>query len=241
MSEDEGESFKISCPHCGQHIEFPAHGIGQVIDCPTCIKPLLLAAAQAPPVIAPPQPRTRTTHRNWEDDCATEKQLSYLSQFGYVPDRPITKGEASKLIDKFQDDPERLRILNQKHAQAAEMARQFELENTAWCLHEELEGARRDLESAEKEDRAGAKADYNDCLRNRVAFWADTFSDTPKDYDTVQWAELFEKFGKHCKKPTVKQIKDILTALDSHTPDWDKDKPQSFFHTLKDNFPELLR
>jgi hypothetical protein len=34
--------LKIACPSCGQHIEFPANGIGQTIPCPTCEKPLLL-------------------------------------------------------------------------------------------------------------------------------------------------------------------------------------------------------
>jgi DNA polymerase III epsilon subunit-like protein len=41
----ENQSLKIACPSCGQHIEFPADGIGQTIPCPTCEKPVFLTPA----------------------------------------------------------------------------------------------------------------------------------------------------------------------------------------------------
>ena len=34
--DNTGGCIKISCPHCGGHIAFPAHGIGQKIACPHC-------------------------------------------------------------------------------------------------------------------------------------------------------------------------------------------------------------
>jgi|ERR1039457_727623 hypothetical protein len=34
--------YKMSCPSCGGGIEFPAHGIGELIDCPHCQKPVCL-------------------------------------------------------------------------------------------------------------------------------------------------------------------------------------------------------
>jgi len=45
------ESFaKCVCQHCGGHIEFPAHGAGQKIDCPHCKWPTMLSVSKAPSV-----------------------------------------------------------------------------------------------------------------------------------------------------------------------------------------------
>jgi hypothetical protein len=48
---------KCSCAHCGQHIEFPAEGVGMTVPCPTCEKPLLLMggrlSTQPGPIIIP--------------------------------------------------------------------------------------------------------------------------------------------------------------------------------------------
>ena len=30
------KEFKISCPHCQQHVAFPEHMIGSAINCPSC-------------------------------------------------------------------------------------------------------------------------------------------------------------------------------------------------------------
>jgi hypothetical protein len=34
--------FKAACSHCGGHIEFPAHALGQIIPCPHCAKTITL-------------------------------------------------------------------------------------------------------------------------------------------------------------------------------------------------------
>src|SRR5208282_3055658 len=38
--------IKCECPHCGQHIEFPAEGTGQTIPCPACGEPTTLFSSQ---------------------------------------------------------------------------------------------------------------------------------------------------------------------------------------------------
>jgi hypothetical protein len=45
------ESFaKCICQHCGGHIEFPVHGVGQTISCPHCNWPTILLSGKAAPV-----------------------------------------------------------------------------------------------------------------------------------------------------------------------------------------------
>jgi hypothetical protein len=47
-------------------------------------------------------PVKNTTGR-WQDDPATERQLSYLAELGVNINRPITKGDASKLIESVKN------------------------------------------------------------------------------------------------------------------------------------------
>jgi hypothetical protein len=42
LPRNAGSELKISCPRCGGHIAFPAHGIGQSISCPHCNAPIVL-------------------------------------------------------------------------------------------------------------------------------------------------------------------------------------------------------
>jgi hypothetical protein len=43
-----GEFLKCECPHCGQPIEYPSEGTGQIVPCPTCEKPVTLTATELP-------------------------------------------------------------------------------------------------------------------------------------------------------------------------------------------------
>ena len=44
--------------------------------------------------------------RDWRNDPATAKQIAFLESLGLGVTGPITKGEASDLIDKYKDSPE---------------------------------------------------------------------------------------------------------------------------------------
>ncbi len=145
----------------------------------------------------------------------------------------MTKGEASKLIEAFEADAEGIHRRDATWVQAQRAAAQSYDRDTAWMLHEALNSARRQLENADQ-------ANLRECQRHRTAFWKNAFSASDSD-DTSQCLGLWEKFGRHCKEPSGKQISLVLEALDARTPDWDKVAPESFFHTLKQNFPELLR
>jgi len=40
--------LKVSCPYCGGHIEFPAHGLGQTVACPHCTAMITLQKPDVP-------------------------------------------------------------------------------------------------------------------------------------------------------------------------------------------------
>jgi hypothetical protein len=40
--------LKCECPHCGQRIEYPSDGIGEIVPCPSCEKPVTLTLAELP-------------------------------------------------------------------------------------------------------------------------------------------------------------------------------------------------
>ena len=54
---------------------------------------------------------------SWRNNPATEKQIKYLTEFGYVASGPLSKGEASDLISQLSEDPERRRIRDEKSRQ----------------------------------------------------------------------------------------------------------------------------
>src|SRR5947209_9006891 len=95
------------------------------------------------------------------EDPATDKQLAYLLKFGYSPPGQLTKGEASELIEKFSQDPERCKIRDENHVQEIVKSE----EAAAWNLHIEVNKAK-----AEPEE------DLEFATGQRLKFWADTFN-----------------------------------------------------------------
>jgi len=181
---------------------------------------------------------------NWRDDPATEKQISYLNQFNYVPDRPLTKGEASDLIEQFSEDPKRQEIRDEKQSARYEHELEDRERNLASYLHVEHEEAKQAVNSAERGDITDAKDYLHDKEEERLSFWRDTFQDHPEEMENAsqkQAVKLYISNGYRLKKPSNKQIQKILDALDADSATWDRDTPEYFFQTLEFNFPELLR
>ena len=170
---------------------------------------------------------------NWREEPATEKQIKYLAGFGYVTDRPLSKGEASDLISKFSADRDE-----------AEQERSFEEDqkHRAFRIHQQLEESLGELAKAQRGEIRDWKEDVVALTRARIDFWKNTFRDIVDLEDFCeQTVNLSTDFGYRFKMPTTKQIQSILDALDKAWPVWDQDKPQLFFETLELNFPELLR
>jgi hypothetical protein len=171
---------------------------------------------------------------SWKDDPATEKQLNYLKQFGFVPEHAMTKGEASALISQFSEDPGRQRVRDDNQAGDREA-------NMAYGLRIECESAKRELDAAGKGEIRDAKMFLRDAQNERLDFWQKALQ--PPDGGEVyqQPIKLYLGYGYRFKMPSSKHLQDILDALDAESATWDKDMPERFFQTLELNFPDLLR
>lgn len=266
------------------------------------------AKAQSLPKPAGPNP----AKRNWRDDPATEKQINFLKSFGVTAPAGLTKGEASDLINKCQNDPQALQI--QENNRMAEWEASMERERneraqlgaysfrrdvdkaaseieamqrveadriaTKRAKRAELAALRRELKASPREGKEAlehqiieldvelsdldselpldpsdvryAKEDLKQLELVRAKFWRCTFKDDwIMSSDASEYSELvdvadtinrlYDDYGRHFKMPTSKQIALVLEALDAASQDWDKLKPESFFATLRHNFPEQLR
>ena len=178
---------------------------------------------------------------SWRDEAATEKQIKYLAEFGYVADRPLSKGEASDLISQFSEDDERCRIRDDNQRVREEGSFE-EDQKQAFRIHQQLEEALKELANAQRGEIQDWKEEVTALTRARIDFWKDTFRDIADMADFCEQAgNLSAGFGFRFKIPTTKQIQSILDALDKAWAVWDRDKPTIFFETLELNFPELLR
>lgn len=79
-------------------------------------------------------------------------------------------------------------------------------------------------------------------LLEREEFWADTCREvTQMQHASGEAVELYRKFGCRFCTPGRQQIQDVLRALDTAVPRWEKEHPELFFQTLELNYPELIK
>jgi len=180
---------------------------------------------------------------NWDALPATEKQLACLKMFGYEPENPLSKAAAHDLLSQFEQDPGRCGIRDGNQARESALHAAKRLENLAYYLHSDCDALAKTLENAEdKEDSVSAKDELQFAIRARVEFWKDTFREpNDREGESVQAYEFYRNFGQFVKMPTTTQVAGVLSALDKYSPTWDLERPTDFFHTLKLNFPELMR
>ena len=172
---------------------------------------------------------------NWADEPATEYQLSHLRQFGYEPEHPLTKGEASHLLSDFEAHPEREAGLAESHVR--EMTK-----HEVYRLRVAVEDAKRAVAKAEKDEIENSQRDLVLAVAKRQEFWMDTCRDPGKmRAASVHVLDLYMKYGCRFVAPRHEQVQEILDAFDSAMPLWDRDHPELFYQTLELNFPELLR
>jgi len=277
-----------------------------------CSQTPCASSVKEPPPSFPNPNSQPPTKRSWRDDPATEKQINYLNSFGVTTTQNLTKGGASDLIDKCQNDPQALKIRSDNQFKeweaSMEKARSKRAEQGAYSFRldinkavgeieamkvneadrvtkirakrDEMAVLRQELKSCSKEDRGAlkdriiqidvqlsrleselpldpsdikdAKADLKQLEMLRAKFWRCTFKDDwllspdASEYselvdvaDTIN--RLYDEYGRYFKTPGAKQITAVLAALDGASLDWDLLKPESFFATIKHNFPEQLR
>lgn len=74
----------------------------------------------------------------------------------------------------------------------------------------------------------------------RQEFWLDTCRGPGKMQSASTVAlDLYMKHGCQFAAPTHEQVQEVLEALDSALPRWEKEHPELFYQTLELNFPEL--
>ena len=76
----------------------------------------------------------------------------------------------------------------------------------------------------------------------RVEFWADTCREvTDMRLGSKEVIELYRTYGCRFCVPSPGQVQNVLDALDSAMPQWEKEHRELFYQTLELNFPELVR
>jgi hypothetical protein len=136
----------------------------------------------------------------------------------------LTKHEAAELISKFRGEPkEETKPVAPRPPQTAS-AYQFRLSIQA---------------SPEPRDE---RSPHEFAKEERLEFWLSTCRGTTRIQSaSCRVLELYRKHGCLFCEPTPRQIQDILDALDTAMPRWDKDHPELFYQALRLNFPELVR
>jgi hypothetical protein len=168
------------------------------------------------------------------DEPATWKQLRYLSRCGYQPNHRLTKDEASRLISGYRGEPYVESRPVENHVAQTANAYQFRL-----SVEQVACGGNG---SASNGSNGSASNDLGSAKIQRQEFWLSTCRGTTKIQSaSKQVLELYRTHGCLFCEPTLKQVQDILDALDSAMPRWDKEHPELFYQALKLNFPELVR
>ena len=175
---------------------------------------------------------------NWTDGPATWKQLRHLSNLGYKPDHHLTKSEASDLICRLEGKERK----PQKAATLVEAGVTATASSGAYQFRVNAENARDTLAQDEHGQPQDSQHRLGLAIAKRQEFWLDTCRGATKIKPaSAQVMDLYRKQGCLFCEPTHKQIQDILDALDSAMPLWDRDHPELFYQALGLNFPELVR
>jgi len=172
---------------------------------------------------------------DWQDEPATWKQLRYLRQNGYKADRHLSKTAAAELIASMGgqiDSP----------PAAPDVTLQQPAAQDAYMLRVAIEKATRAASDARRDNLQTAQQDIALAISKRQMFWIDTCRDpTRMQAACGQVLDFYRKYGCRFEAPSNKQVQEVLSALDSAMPSWDRDHPGLFYQTLELNYPELVR
>lgn len=197
--------------------------------------------------------------RDWRSDPATAKQIDFLKSLGVDVTGPITKGEASELIDRYKDSPEAqaYQFAQWDKEQEAERLRRsdfpsFHMKADIDKVSAEITRIESELAEIPKYDRRGSRyvadlrielTDLKDQLKSlqvvRAKFWRFTFRadwiDGDQECDRVDYGDgdainrHHFEHGRFLKVPSLKEVKEIIAELDSGHPGWDQTRPEAFY------------
>jgi len=170
------------------------------------------------------------------NDPATESQINVLRQLHYEPDHALTRVEAAHLIGDLRR--------RRDHPTATIGAPRISpsVENRPHDLRASVKRTRQEVANATMAELARCEYAFAAAVQTRQEFWMDTCREpTEMHTRSAQVWELYMKHGCRFVQPAREQVQEILDALDSGLPDWDKDHVELFYKTLELNFPGLLR
>jgi len=175
---------------------------------------------------------------DWENEPATWKQLKYLKQHGYKPDRGLTKTAAAELIGSLGGPVAALAQVQPE----LPVPLQHSPKEEAFQLHSALEQAAKAVTIARREELPKAEQNLALAVSKREMFWIDTCRD-PMRMQAACGAVLdfYRKYGCGLEAPSHKQVREVLAALDSALPQWEREHPELFYKTLELNYPELKK
>jgi hypothetical protein len=201
---------------------------------------------------------------NWTDDPATEKQLVQLRSLGFTVVRPLTCTEAARLIRQYQRNPLRASAPpsspdppdppsgfdplapaprfdpSPESMTGSQGSISDSTKMEVHRLRAAVEDARRVMTLTP--DAPNARADFASNTTRRQEFWLDTCREVKEmQIGSVQVFELYQRYGCRLYGPSRPQVQEVLDALDSAMPLWDRDHPELFYQTLELNFPELVK
>lgn len=179
---------------------------------------------------------------DWENEPATWKQLRYLRQSGYKPDRHLTKAAAAELINGLGGQVAAPPPVPQAPRPVPMAVVQPLPKQDAHLLRTAVEKAGRAVSEARRETLQTAEQNLALAISKRQMFWIDTCRDpTRMQAACGQVLEFYRKYGCRFDEPTHREVQEVLSALDSAMPSWDRDHPGVFYQTLELNFPQLVR
>ena len=176
---------------------------------------------------------------DWKDEPATWKQLRYLKTHGHKPDRHLTKSAAAELIQSLGGEV----AVSQAAPPEPPAAIVHQLaHNDAYLLRTALEEATKQANEARRDNFQAAQQQVALAVSKRQMFWIDTCRDpTRMQAACGQVLDFYRKYGCTFEAPSNKQVQEVIAALDSAVPAWDRDHPELFYQTLELNFPELSK
>ena len=182
----------------------------------------------------------------------------HLRTAGYVEARPLTRTEAARLIREYHRNPSRplaaprlqparsslppprpeiQTSISSPSATRREISESTKLH--AYRLRVAAENAQRALATCP--GAPNVRADAVSTCASRAEFWQDTCRDVKEMHlGSVQVFELYQQYGCRFFAPNRAQVEEVLKALDSAMPVWDRDHLELFYQTLELNFPDLV-
>lgn len=201
-------------------------------------------------------------------DAATEAQLDYLESFGLRPDHHITKGEASALLSRAEEDGlPQINIVPKPTAfakakvQARKDISALKKKVSSQKIEKNIQKIEETLRStALTKDEIEELQDQLEELKGDQEDLKSELEETQCELEALAEDEQFEKealeeridshlfdFGRagqynpYFKKPTKKQMRAVLEALDAQFPNWEEKGEEPILATLQSSFPELVK